>query len=152
MLRNCFLDFAVDHWFGCCTTEPGFAGDIGTIEVSLIDTWLFVVKLSKSYPPTHVYSFSKDNQNSCLISWIFNKDEMGVKWVKCQVNHRNTENMGSVFKTYMLHYFQAWDTCMIVYCLMSLLPLKVGRGLKREVRQSICPNLCLSCPTFICHT
>ena len=39
MLRSCFLDFAVEHWFGCCTTEPGFVGDIGAIEVWLID-WL----------------------------------------------------------------------------------------------------------------
>ena len=39
MLRNCFLDFAVEHWFGCCATESGFTGDIGTIEVWLID-WL----------------------------------------------------------------------------------------------------------------
>ena len=39
MLRNCFLDFAIEHWFGCCTTEPGFAGNIGAIEVWLID-WL----------------------------------------------------------------------------------------------------------------
>ena len=39
MLRNCFLDFAVEHWFGCRATEPGFAGDIGAIEDWLID-WL----------------------------------------------------------------------------------------------------------------
>ena len=39
MLRNCFLDFAVAHWFGCCATEPGFAGDIGSLEVWLMD-WL----------------------------------------------------------------------------------------------------------------
>ena len=37
--RNCFLDFAVEHWFVCRATEPGFAGDIGAIEVWLID-WL----------------------------------------------------------------------------------------------------------------
>ena len=37
MLRNCFLDFAVEHWFGCRTTEPGLHGDIGAIEVWLID-------------------------------------------------------------------------------------------------------------------
>ena len=24
MLRNCFFDFAVEHWFSCCATEPGF--------------------------------------------------------------------------------------------------------------------------------
>ena len=39
MLQNCFLDFAVEHWFGCRATEPGFAGDIGAIEVLLI-AWL----------------------------------------------------------------------------------------------------------------
>ena len=39
MLWNRFLDFAVEHWFGCRATEPGFAGDIGAIEVWLID-WL----------------------------------------------------------------------------------------------------------------
>ena len=41
MLWNCFLDFAVKHCFGCRTTEPGFTGDIGAIEVWLID-WLNV--------------------------------------------------------------------------------------------------------------
>ena len=30
---NCFLDFAVEHGFGCRATEPGFAEDIGAIEV-----------------------------------------------------------------------------------------------------------------------
>ena len=37
MLRDCFFEFAVDLWFGCRTTESGFAGDIGTIEMWLID-------------------------------------------------------------------------------------------------------------------
>ena len=37
MLQNCFLDFAVEHWFGCRNTEPGFPGDLGAIEVWLID-------------------------------------------------------------------------------------------------------------------
>ena len=39
ILWNCFLNFAVEHWFSCSATEPGFAGDIGAIEVCLID-WL----------------------------------------------------------------------------------------------------------------
>ena len=39
LLRNFFLDFVVEHWFGCRATQPGFAGDIGAIEVWLID-WL----------------------------------------------------------------------------------------------------------------
>ena len=34
-----FFDFAVEHWFGCCTTELGFARDIGAVEIWLID-WL----------------------------------------------------------------------------------------------------------------
>ena len=47
MLRNCFLDFAVDHWFGCRATEPGFAGDIGAIELWLID-WVSVCLCDRS--------------------------------------------------------------------------------------------------------
>ena len=42
MLWNCFPDFAVEHWFGCRATEPGFAGDIGAIEVWLIDLFILV--------------------------------------------------------------------------------------------------------------
>ena len=37
MLRNCFLDFGVEHWFGFRATEPGFTKDIGAIGVWLID-------------------------------------------------------------------------------------------------------------------
>ena len=37
MLLSCFTDFAIEHWFGCCTTEPGFARNIGAIEIWLID-------------------------------------------------------------------------------------------------------------------
>ena len=36
-LWNCFIDFAVEHWFSCCATESGYAGDIGAIEIWLID-------------------------------------------------------------------------------------------------------------------
>ena len=32
-LWNCFIDFAVEHWFGCRATETGYAGDIGAIEI-----------------------------------------------------------------------------------------------------------------------
>ena len=39
MLWNGFNDFAFEHRSGCCTTEPGYAGDIGAIEMWLID-WL----------------------------------------------------------------------------------------------------------------
>ena len=37
MLQHCFIDFAVEYWFGCRATVPGFTGDIGTIETWLID-------------------------------------------------------------------------------------------------------------------
>ena len=37
MFRNCFLGLAMEHWFVCVATEPGFAGDIGAIEVWLND-------------------------------------------------------------------------------------------------------------------
>ena len=33
MLRNHFNDFAFEHRSGCCATEPGYAGDIGAIEI-----------------------------------------------------------------------------------------------------------------------
>ena len=36
MLRKYFLDFAVEHWLGCHATEPGFARNIGALEVWLI--------------------------------------------------------------------------------------------------------------------
>ena len=32
-----FTDFAVERQFNCHATEAGFAGDIGTIEIWLID-------------------------------------------------------------------------------------------------------------------
>ena len=33
ILRNNFNDFAFEHRSGCCATEPGYAGDIGSIEI-----------------------------------------------------------------------------------------------------------------------
>ena len=46
MLRNCFLNFAVEHWFHCRATEPGFAGYIGAMEIWLID-WLIACYCSR---------------------------------------------------------------------------------------------------------
>ena len=37
---NCFIDFAIEHWFSCHTTESGFARDIG--EIWLIDWFKFL--------------------------------------------------------------------------------------------------------------
>ena len=33
MLQNSLNDFVFEHRFGCCTTEPGYAGDIGALEI-----------------------------------------------------------------------------------------------------------------------
>ena len=44
MLRNSFNDFVFEHRSGCCTTEPGYAGDIGAIEIWLIG-WLIIFLL-----------------------------------------------------------------------------------------------------------
>ena len=33
MLRNGFNDFVFEHRSGCCATEPGYAGNIGAIEI-----------------------------------------------------------------------------------------------------------------------
>ena len=33
MLRNSLNDFIFEHRSGCCATKPGYAGDIGVIEI-----------------------------------------------------------------------------------------------------------------------
>ena len=38
-ITQLFIDFAVEHRFGCRATEPGFVRDIGALEIWLID-WL----------------------------------------------------------------------------------------------------------------
>ena len=39
MLWNSLNDFVIEHRSGCWVTESGYAGDIGAIEILLID-WL----------------------------------------------------------------------------------------------------------------
>ena len=36
-LWNCFIDFAIEHWFGCQATEPGYTRDMDAVEMWLID-------------------------------------------------------------------------------------------------------------------
>ena len=50
LLRNSFNDCVFEHRSGCCASEPGYAGDIGGIEIWLIDclilvfdSWLVVI-------------------------------------------------------------------------------------------------------------
>ena len=92
MLWNCFLDLAVEYWFGCRATEPGFAGDIGTNHRTLIAwlinwliDWLKLFKcfsvccavtmsdLSGQTKPCEVHHLSKliDGKHVSLISTLF---------------------------------------------------------------------------------
>ena len=54
MLQNCFSDFAVEYQFDCCATESSFAGDIGAIEIWLID-WLAVTAKCFIFPYSPFY-------------------------------------------------------------------------------------------------
>ena len=51
MLQNCFSDFAVEYQFGCRTTEPGFARDIGHTEICLIGWFKRHVRKRKAETP-----------------------------------------------------------------------------------------------------
>ena len=74
MPRNCFINFAVEHWFGCHATEPGFAGDIGAVEIWLIDTAVnckHVILRRKGLIYIMLFSFHRDwvPMASMLMSW-----------------------------------------------------------------------------------
>ena len=47
MLQNCFIDFAVEHGFRFCATENGFVGDIGAMEIWMID-WIESLRTASS--------------------------------------------------------------------------------------------------------
>ena len=51
MLWNCFIDFAVEYWFGCHTTESGCGRDIGTLE-NLSDWLIDWYKVLQGAQPT----------------------------------------------------------------------------------------------------
>ena len=44
MLRNSLNEFVFEYRSGCCATEPGYAGDIGDIEIWLIDWFIYLLK------------------------------------------------------------------------------------------------------------
>ena len=41
--KHCYWFYFAEHWFGCHATELGFAGDIGAIEIWLIDLLIFKI-------------------------------------------------------------------------------------------------------------
>ena len=62
MLWSCFIDLAVEHRFGCHTTEPGYTRDVDTIEIWLIHSliknfaWFsFLVQVFLPYQVTLLY-------------------------------------------------------------------------------------------------
>ena len=77
MLRNDFNDFAFEHRSGCCATEPGYAGDIGTIEIWLID-WLnslvyYVLSLCSGTTARGVHmliSFCRHWARYSVVKWV----------------------------------------------------------------------------------
>ena len=77
-LRNCFLDSAVEHWFGCRATEPGFAGDIGAIETWLIDWLIIWVRNEKLISYISLYYIIIWVKNKILRQFITRQ-----KWTRC---------------------------------------------------------------------
>ena len=68
-LRNDFNDFEFEHWSGCCPTEPGYAGDIGAIEIWLID-WLIDWLLGHRFQ-AFLFVTSSDNHSHAYIIILF---------------------------------------------------------------------------------
>ena len=73
MLQSCFFDLAVEHWFSCRTTEPGFAGDISTIEIWSIYWLMISFWLINSYMSLPERRFSCQNHCVC-VGLIFTED------------------------------------------------------------------------------
>ena len=74
MLRNSFDNFVFEHRSGCCATEPGYAGDIGAIEIWLID-WLI--------PVNCVATFGVKSSSTCgLIPGVF----LISRWSLCEAD------------------------------------------------------------------
>ena len=83
MLRNDSNDFAFEHRSGCCATEPGYAGDIGAIEIWLID-WLIDYMLTV----TLKFNWAGFIEHSERYSHKQHKPIMGVTrvWLPCQLH------------------------------------------------------------------
>ena len=71
MRWNCFIDFAIEHWFVCRATEPGFTGDIGAIESELID-WLnewMIDSICIFHSRTRVFVIDRISANQPTYNW-----------------------------------------------------------------------------------
>ena len=76
MLRNDFNDFAFEHRSGCCTSEPGYAGDIGAIEIWLINwltDWMSFCHLRQAvWLQCTDYNMARTTYHRCLIIIVSN--------------------------------------------------------------------------------
>ena len=65
VLRNSLNDFVFEHRSGCFVTEPGYAGDIGAIEILLIDVLIICTK-PKTTCRKIQYSLIFTDKNECV--------------------------------------------------------------------------------------
>ena len=76
MLLNSFIDFTFEHWSGCWDTEPGYAGDIGAIEIWLIDWFSLLVTSTSVVSAFTIITFLHTHQKHarvyslhCCMQW-----------------------------------------------------------------------------------
>ena len=85
--QNCIIDFAVEHWFGCHATEPGFSRDIDAVESCLSElhrnwpvpwsqwkTWTFINNShpSNEWPPLFCDHFDLVEGEYCMCTKFHN--------------------------------------------------------------------------------
>ena len=75
--------FAVEHWFSCRTTEPGFAGHIDAIEVWLIDWSIAWFENDDDDADEETTTQGND----------YNEDCDGRSIITCQVYNESMEDM-----------------------------------------------------------
>ena len=89
MLRNSLKDLAFEHRSGCCATEPGYAGDIGAIDIWLID-WLIckvqIVPLCCECPLISVPSLLRHPLHDKVNCW-----EIQERWQQAALSHSSVD-------------------------------------------------------------
>ena len=121
MLRNCFIYFAVENRFVCGTTEPGLAGNIGGIEIWLIDwfNWAFSVFFCLLL---HLSILLKEISHLCLCCCILLPIYLFICWVNFIGNLMGYPNAIYVNTVYVLlcsegNWICFCDDCIPLLCL-----------------------------------
>ena len=79
MLRKNFNDFTFEHRSSCCATEPGYAWDIGAIEIWLI-YWL-INSIIQAITTLYCLLKVKRNWKICRKIWTTKVREMERSWI-----------------------------------------------------------------------